>query len=379
MSPLFRLAASLILAATLTGTAGAQQITPAGTLLTVAGKQVPLPGGGWRIAATADPGSVPLATTVLVRGDGARVTDLIVVRFNPRPREAIFAGTRECGRDDVYFAAIRYDTPSDGYCQFGNLVLPDWNGAPSPLAEAVLALRRAGFLLPGALMQVGVRARTREHVLDVRYYFALPDSMTPAEAVAGGWSRVARDWSQHSLSPTRLEASPQLRLRAAQMAAWADLLQGEIEEGLRGRLDATAEGLPLPWDGQAVGARRAGQARGQLDALLAAGEIDRSTYDAAIIAIEAALLEPETQGMSLWVRSLWKVGTYRVAGTIDSLIVGGFFMDLTQSAAVTFVSLFMRPATLYLNEILWAGSGVGRPAASLIPVDFPEIGANRAR
>ena len=39
----------------------------------------------------------------------------------------------------------------------------------------------------------------------------------------------------------------------------------------------------------------------------------------------------------------------------------------------------LEPATLYLNEILWAGSGVGRPAASLIPVDFPEIGANRAR
>src|SRR5262245_42873804 len=120
MSPRRLLASALLLAAALLGAAraSAQQLAPSGALLSVAGKQVPLPGGGWRIVGQGDAGSgnVPLATVVLARGDGSRVTALALVRFNPRPRAAIFASTRECNREDIYFAAVRYDTPSDGYC-----------------------------------------------------------------------------------------------------------------------------------------------------------------------------------------------------------------------------------------------------------------------
>ncbi len=392
MSRLPRLLASAVLvgAALLAATgATAQQLSPSGALLTVAGKQVPLPGGGWRIAARGEPGQggVPLPTIVLVRGDGARVGALALVRFNPRPRTAIFASTRECSREDSYFAAVRYDTPSDGYCHFGNLVLPDWTAATAPLADAVASLRRGGFLLPSALMQVGIRARTREHVIDVRYYFVPPDvaaprsaaRATPAAADRGTMEATGLDWSTHVLSPTRLDASPQLRIRAAQLAAWADLLQGELERGVRGRLDATAAALPLPWDSAAVAERRIAQARGTLDALLAASEIDRPTYEAALAAIEEAMREPETQGMTLWVRSLWKLGTYRVASIVDAVIVSLFFMDATQTAILMAVNQVVRPASLYLHEIAWASSGVGRPAASLRPVDFDEIGANRAR
>ena len=48
--------------------------------------------------------------------------------------------------------------------------------------------------------------------------------------------------------------------------------------------------------------------------------------------------------------------------------------SVAQGFAFASINAVARPVMAYVNEIAWANSGIGKAAATLAPVDFPEIG-----
>ena len=202
-------------------------------------------------------------------------------------------------------------------------------------------------------MMVGARASTRENFLDARYYF-LPD---PA--------LMHRDREDPGLTPDPLAA----------LQAWADLAQEPIELGVRGRSQMAGSGLPWPWQVNAVSDALVWQARAPLEDLASAGVLDETALLRQLALAEHALRERERQRWSLWDRSAFNVGTYRVASYVDSVSVTFLVTgSIGQGLGYASVNAFIYPVIAYVNEIGWAHSGVGKAPASLLPANFADIG-----
>jgi uncharacterized membrane protein len=326
--------------------------TPSATTFPFVGKQVPLPGTGWMTLASDSTDGV--TATVLARIKRKAVIGLAVARTNERKLDAIFGTTWECARSDIYFAAVRYDTPEDGYCLYAKQVVPNVAAGGNALWDKAMArLQADGVALPRSLMMVGARARTRENLLDVRYYFAAPPALT---------SRDRDD--------TGLTADP-----VAALQSWADLMQEPIELGVRGRIPAAELQAPWPWDADATTTALVEQTHAPLLALAAAGALDEPTLRSQLVLADAALTDRERQRWSLWSRSAYKVATYRSASYLDSVAVSWLITgSVGQSMAFATINGLARPVMAYVNEIGWAHSGMGKAPATLLPVEFPEIG-----
>ena len=309
--------------------------------ITLNGKQVPLPSGAWTVLATSNEATAD--ATMLARLDGETLLGLAVIRTNPKKTTDIVGTASDCSRSDTYFSTIRYDTPVDGFCTYAKLVMPDDTAQNDALWVAARArLAGSGVHIPPALLVVGARARTRENFVDARYYFS-PDG---------------------ALS----EAGPALQ-------AWADLVQRPLELGVRGRLASSDADVPWPLQTADVQAALIRQAHAPLERLHAAGAIDDTAYQRQVALADQALAERERQRLSLWTRSAYKVATYRALSYVDAVAVSWIItFSPEQSFAYATINAVAQPIMAYVNEIGWAGSGVGRAAASLKPVDFPEIG-----
>lgn len=321
----------------------------AGKIATFAvdGKFVPLPGEGWIVLAAGSADGI--TETILAKTEGTTLAGLTIARTNQAPRADILGTSGECSRTDIYFTVIRYDTPVDGYCAYGKQVVPATQGAADdPLwARAMERLQTDGVAIPPSLIVAGTRARTRENVMDVRYYFA-PD-------------------------PTL--SSPEQDDPVAALQAWADLIQDSQEQGVRGRPPSLYARAPWPWKAEAVNAAITDQAVAPLLALAAAKAIDDTSLQQQRAKAEAALLARERQRWSLWTRSAYKVATYRAASYVDTTAVSWVVTgSAAQGFALATIGGYIRPIIAYINELGWANSGVGKASAPLVPVDFPDIG-----
>ena len=318
----------------------------------VDGKRVPLPDGSWTVLARAvDEG---VTGTVLGLLDSKVLRGVVVIHTNPDRMTGILGASSECGRSDIYFAAIRYDTPEDGYCSYGKQIAPDIHaGAGSLWGKALAQLSAEGIAPPPAFMMVGARARTRENFLDVRYY-VLPDPVL-----------MHRDREDTGLTPDPLAA----------LQVWADLAQEPIELGVRGRSPVARHDLPWPWQVNAVNDATVWQARAPLEELAGAGVLDEGALLHQLVLTDMDLHERERQRWSLWDRSAFKVATYRIASYVDSVSVTFLVTgSIGQGLGYASVSAFIYPVIAYVNEIGWAHSGVGRAPASLLPANFADIG-----
>ena len=313
----------------------------------VDGKFVPLPGDGWTVLAS--DGAEGITETILAKTEGTRLAGLTIARTNKTPRADILGTSSECSRTDIYFAVIRYDTPVDGYCAYGKQVVPATQTASDdPLwTRALERLKGDGVEVPPSLIVVGTRTRTRENIMDVRYYFA----------------------------PDPALSSPEQDDPVAALQAWADLMQDSLEQGVRGRTPSLYARTPWPWKAEAVTTAMTEQAVAPLLALAAVKAIDDASLQQQRAKAEAALLDRERQRWSLWTRSAYKVATYRAASYVDTTAVSWIVTgSAAQGFALATFGGYVRPIIAYINELGWANSGVGKAPAPLIPVDFPDIG-----
>ena len=322
----------------------------------VDGKQVPLPEGNWTVLAR---DQTPDATgTLLGHIEDKHLLGVAIIHSNPSKLSAIFGTSPDCSRSDRAFAVVRYDTPEDGYCTYGKQVILGAPDDKNPLwVQARERLAADGVSVSSVMLMVGARARTRENFLDARYYFAPTPGMTkPGHEDA---------W----MTPDPVAA----------LQAWADLVQPDLELGVRGRLQASAAELPSPWEMGVVKAGLIAQARGSLEELAAAGALDEASLTRQLAQADTAMVEREQQRWSLWKRSGYKVATYKVASWVDAFTVSWLITGSTaQTLGIAVVGSAIRPVFAYVNEIGWAHSGIGKPPASLVPVDFPEIGRDQA-
>ena len=317
-------------------------------------KQVPLPAGDWNELASEQTDAS--TGVVLARIEDRRLLGLVIIHSNPRKLDAIFGASPECSRRDVAFAVIRYDTPDDGYCAYGKLVLVGEGGEHNPLwTRARERLATDHVAVPPALLMTGARARTRENFIDARYYFAPPSGA--GEGRQDAWL---------SLDPT------------ASLQAWADLAQPSLELGVRGRLPPRDADLPWPFPAEAVQVALEQQTHVPLEALAAAGALDQPALAEQLREAEAAATDREHQRWSLWTRSAYKVATYRAASWFDSFGVSWFItQSANQGIAFASINAVLRPMLAYANEIGWAHAAVGKAPASLLPAGFPEIGRDQ--
>jgi uncharacterized membrane protein len=326
---------------------------------TLAGKQVPLPSGAWTVLAQEADTSV--TAVLLARIDGNVLRGLVVVRANVAKTSDIFGTASDCSSSGGYFSIIRYDTPVDGYCSYAKPVFLGGAGDDEALwTKGRARLAEVGVSLPPVLLEVGARARTRENVADVRYYFPPDDAMTAVH-----------------LAATDIVDRPALRDQVMALQAWADLIQLPLEQGVRGRMVAPA-GVPWPWQMAAVHEALTSQVHAPIERLRAAGAIDDTELQRQLALADAWLAERERQRWSLWVRSAYKVATYRILSYFDAIAVSWIItLSPEQSFAYATINAVAQPIMAYVNEIGWAGSGVGRAAAPLQPVDFPDIGRDQ--
>lgn len=77
-------------------------------------------------------------------------------------------------------------------------------------------------------------------------------------------------------------------------------------------------------------------------------------------------------------RAAWKTFTYRAASVIDALAVSYVVLgSVTQTIGFSLLGEIVRPPSVYLHELAWARSGVGKSAAPGRALEVDEIGADR--
>jgi hypothetical protein len=180
------------------------------------------------------------------------------------------------------------------------------------------------------------------------------------------------------MAPARLATSALLRERVAALQSWGDLLQEPLEQGVRGRLAPANTVMPWPWQTAAVMAGMIRQVHQPLRDLAAAGVLDPAGLRRQLALADEGLMERERQRTSLWWRSAYKIATWRVEAVIDGLVVGLLVTgNAVQTVTITAFFQVAAPLVGYANEIGWAAAGVGKPRATLVDVEFPEVGPDR--
>jgi uncharacterized membrane protein len=164
--------------------------------LEVLGRQVPLPGQGWQVAAVGvDPMERPpsraygvIFTLVLLRLSGPQVDAFALIHANAVPDQGGWGLSRDCRRAGLPLTKVYEDDEQHAFCAFirpletpadpGAAALPAWRDA------LALAARR-GWQVPVAWREVGFRIGDWYDVLDVRYGVPRPDGalqVTPLPA-----------------------------------------------------------------------------------------------------------------------------------------------------------------------------------------------------
>lgn len=160
-------------------------------MLSVEGKQVPLPDGTWLLAAEAEP--VPgVASVALLQVHADRVTGGVLVQANRKGEAASGWGTApDCTRGDLPFAQVRYASDHDGSCAW-NAVIGQSTRAPIDPAwtEAESIARTHGWTLPPRWAEAGIRVSDPLAAVQVRYVSALA-ATDPLPNASPAWTELA--------------------------------------------------------------------------------------------------------------------------------------------------------------------------------------------
>ena len=186
---------ALLLAGVMAPLAAAAQPAPLELhgVVSVEGKQVPLPAGAWVRAGSAAPapGVVSLALLQLQAG---RVSGAVLVQANRQGVAASDWGTApDCARRDLPFARVRYASDHDGSCAW-NAVVDGASGEPADpaWADAVAVARDRGWALPSRWAETGIRVSDPLAAVQVRYAVALDATQAPPDDLPA-WTE--RAWS----------------------------------------------------------------------------------------------------------------------------------------------------------------------------------------
>jgi uncharacterized membrane protein len=310
----------------------------------IAGKQIPLPEGEWRVITERNlPAAMDLASgddlrqVVLMQLQGQAISALVVATANIGPSTSGWGTSRDCTRRDILTATLRYQSAMDVSCSFINHVVTAPGNQPSVMdAELEQRSKAEGWSMPATWLMAGFRIADRRDMIDVRYHFN-PEMAIPPRAI--------RPWPANPWSRSAVSASRQRAAVVADLSNWVVASQETIEEGFRHRLSSGAS-LPKPWRS---GAR-----------------------EPSVPASE----QPESPlAVAAWGRSLEKTISWRVVGTLADLAVAYTFTgSVVLSGALALTGSVVNAILYFGHEMVWEALD---PSARTQPavLEVPQIGS----
>jgi uncharacterized membrane protein len=307
----------------------------------IAGKQIPLPEGQWRVIAERnEPAGIDLASgddlrqVVLVQLQGRAASALVVATANIGPSTAGWGTSRDCTRQDILMANLRYQSAVDVSCSFINHVVNAPAEQPSVIdAELTRRSKAEGWSIPATWLMAGFRIADRRDMIDVRYHFN-PELAVPPRAAAP-WPD--NPWSRPAVSVSRNRAAV-----VAGLANWVTASQETLEEGFRHRLPAGAS-LPRPWADGALGSS----------------------------APSPEVPEPSPVAVADWSTSLKKTMSWRVVGTLaDVAVAYAFTGSVALSGGLALTGAVVNSVLYFGHEMVWDAldpSGRKQPAVLEVP------------
>ncbi|HYD68302.1 DUF2061 domain-containing protein [Azospirillum sp.] len=293
----------------------------------VAGKQVPLPAGQWRLLGwetvpAAGNAARPLERAVLARVEGGRMDAFVLVTANAAPADAGWGMTRDCTRDDIHFAAVHYVSAVDGACTFVNHVVSAAAPDSAPVwLNAEREARGRGWAMPTTWLMAGFRITDRRDVVDVRFHFN-------PEAFGFGPGR-GRPWSESQWAQGGVSADPARARMIAALVHWAAEAAPLMESGFRNRL---------------TGPQRL-------------ADPDPVRTGPAPSANRTASLGDEPS----WGVGLLKTISWRVIGTMGDLGVAYLFTgDPVLSGGLAFTGAILNSMLYFGHEVAWGSATAGQ-------------------
>jgi uncharacterized membrane protein len=284
-------------------------------VISIEGKQVPLPEGTWHLAGHAvfkvDP-SAPrraVVSVALVRLHDLAVDAAVLVQTNKLDTESVWGKATACERTDLYFARVRYASDHDGSCAYAAYV----DAATTPDAaidpawkQAMLLGTRKGWRFPAHWLEASYRITDPRDAIQIRYLFVpTADGVHPATVQS--------------------------------LVAWTESSWYAIGSGFRNRLTAD-QGLP-DW----------GRAEDEPAKVLQS--LDDQTNETAHIGA--------------------KMITYRIFGTLTDMSVNYLWLgSLPSAGGLAIVSAAASSALYFFHELAW--NRFEKPATEV--GDLPGVG-----
>ncbi len=191
--------------------------------LSLQGKQIPLPEGGWVQAGSAGTADGVVSVALLQLRDNAVAAGLLV-QASPLGEAPRWGENPACARTDLPYARTHYRSDHDGSCAYvarvergtpGAAIDPAWQGAMRT-AEA------QGWALPASWGVVALRVTTPLSGVQVRYAIAGAPAAGPEVATLVNWAPAAWEAVERGLHNQLDPARPLPPLTAPGPApAWA--------------------------------------------------------------------------------------------------------------------------------------------------------------
>jgi uncharacterized membrane protein len=345
-------------------------------VLRIDGKQVPLPGGSWVVAAdTANDWNDQsigafgyLRTLVLFRIVDARVDTMLEINSNVLPTTDGWGMAADCARTDLVLAVVRYRAGWDGSCYFVTHTLL----APQPTQAWGKARDFAilkGLQLSRVWLTAGFRTADRSDVLDVRFHFAPETRGIVPETVAR--------WQDSGWMSAKLDSDPQRYAFARAVSDWTVSYSALIDAGLKNRLpDDGAIAMPQAIYGAPVAdvlARRLAE----LGLLRQAGTITPEEYTAQVTALKEHGLGSSSAAPDLGVVTAVKAISYRVIVSVSHIFVDYYWTgNYVAAGALEVLQITINSTKFYFHELAWA-KYMGLPRTdSARTIDFNYIGVD---
>jgi len=349
-------------------------------VFTIAGKQVPLPTGDWRVAGyrknTVDTGLINygaygvIHNLVLFKTSGGTVDALLDLNVNALPVNDGWGVSKDCDRQDFYATIGRYKSGWDASCLF---LYHNQTAAADKTSrawgDALNYARDKKLALPQSWVTAGFRVATRADVIDARFSFN-PETR--------GLKASNGAWDQSPWHKSKFESDPAKVAFVAALATWAGPYSQHIEEGMKNRL-LVKDGYAMPFanapkvDNASVVARLK-----TLDKLYAEKGITEEDYKAQREVIASGKADEPIPQPDAPTIAFWKTLAYRPMVSTVNIFIDYYWVGSPFATGVLVIlQILVNTTKFYFHEVAWerfmGGSGGKRDAPRTIDFSYASL------